>query len=138
MVNSELVKRKIAYIDECIKKINKYSNYTYQQFAQDDIVQDVVEYNLFQAINLMIDIAQHVVTDGDLGKPEKLSDGFEILFAKKYITERQLFTYKNMVGFRNIIAHQYTSLDKKIVYTAMNEKVKDIKEFVSFVLEDII
>lgn len=38
-----------------------------------------------------------------------------------------------MVGFRNIIAHQYTSLNKDMVFNAIKEGLSDIKTFVEIV-----
>ena len=50
-----------------------------RKFLKDDIIQDVVEYNLFIAINMMVDIATHIVVDNNMGNPKTLGEAFEIL-----------------------------------------------------------
>lgn len=50
-------------------------------------MQYVVEYNLFIAINMMIDIATHIVIDNNIGSPETFGEVFSILNKEKYLTE---------------------------------------------------
>lgn len=77
----------------------------------------------------MIDISQHIAIDNGWGDVKKLSDGFEILHKYKYISKEDLEIFKAMVGFRNIISHEYVKLDKQIVYHVMTEQLDDIKKF---------
>ncbi|WP_094549501.1 type VII toxin-antitoxin system HepT family RNase toxin [Petroclostridium xylanilyticum] len=129
MVDQRILQRKIVQINESIQMIAGYAHLGYEQFITDKVVQNVVEYNLFIIINQMAEIANHIVVDNGYGTIEMLSDGFRILKQKGYISDSEAATYIKMVGFRNIIAHQYTSLDKKIVYDVMKNKLDDIKKF---------
>lgn len=81
----------------------------------------------------MTDIAVYIVADENLGSPDSMYRAFEILHREGYISKNDLVIYKNMVGFRNILAHEYINLDKKIVCDVMNGSLKDFERFIALV-----
>ncbi len=93
----------------------------------------MVEYNLFISINMMIDIATHIVVDHNMGKPNTLSEAFDILLQERYIDETDAEIYKNMVGFRNILSHEYIKINKEIVYEILKNNVDDLRKFILFI-----
>jgi uncharacterized protein YutE (UPF0331/DUF86 family) len=107
-------------------------------FLHDEIAQDVVEYNLFIAINMMINIAMHIVVDNGMGNPETLGDAFSILNKKKYLDDNETETYRKMTGLRNILAHEYLKVEKRIIHSILQNNLVDIKKFVIFVDENFI
>ena len=109
-----------------------------EEFLNDDIIQDVLEYNLFIAINMMIDIATHIVVDNNMGNPETLGGAFSILNKEKYLSKDESKAYRNMVGLRNILSHEYVNIDKNIVYDILKNNLIDIKKFIIFVHDNFI
>lgn len=138
MVDKEVIQERLKQLSICIGKITKFRQLSFEKFLDDDLAQDVIEYNLFQSINLMIDIASHIVVDNNLGKPTKLADVFGILYKEKYLNDKQLSVYKNMVGFRNILSLEYINIDKVIVYKIMQENLNDLNEFILLVNDNFI
>ena len=102
------------------------------------MIQDVVEYNLFIAINMMIDIVTHIVLDNSIGKPETLGGAFDILNKNKYLSDEDTKIYKNMVGLRNILSYEYVNIDKRIIYSVLKNNLIDIKNFILFINEKFI
>ena len=90
----------------------------------------MVEYNLFIAINMMIDIATHIVVDNNMGS-QTLGEAFNILNKEKYLNDEETKVYRNMVGLRNILSHEYINIDK-IIYSILKNNLIDIKKFVIF------
>ncbi|SCL83770.1 type VII toxin-antitoxin system HepT family RNase toxin [Sporanaerobacter sp. PP17-6a] len=138
MVNIEVIKQRLNQLSASLNKIERYKNLPLEKFLKDDIAQDVVEYNLFIAINMMVDIATHIVVDNNMGNPETLGDAFEILNNKKYLEDKETKIYKNMVGLRNILSHEYLKIDKKIIYEILQYNLTDIKKFIIFVNDNFI
>ncbi|SHK23530.1 type VII toxin-antitoxin system HepT family RNase toxin [Paramaledivibacter caminithermalis] len=138
MVKIEVLQNRLEQLDVSIKKIRRYVNLSLEEFLEDDIVQDVVEYNLFIAINMMIDIAVHIVVDNNLGKINTMGEAFEILYKEKYISKDEMLTYKNMVAFRNILSHEYVKIDKKMVYAIMQKNLIDFDKFILFINDNFI
>jgi len=116
MVDVEVIKQRLNQLSTSINKIERFKEISLEEFLKDDIIQDVVEYNLFIAINMMIDIATHIVVDNNMGSPETLGEAFNILNKEKYLNDEETKIYRNMVGLRNILSHQYIIIDKNIIY----------------------
>ena len=138
MVDVEVIKQRLNQLSTSINKIERFKEISLEEFLKDDIIQDVVEYNLFIAINMMIDIATHIVVDNNMGNPETLGEAFSILNKDKYLNDDETKIYKNMVGLRNILSHEYINIDKKIIYSILKNNLIDIKKFVIFVNDKFI
>lgn len=138
MVDVEVIKQRLNQLSTSINKIERFKEISLEEFLKDDIIQDVVEYNLFIAINMMIDIATHIVVDNNMGNPETLGEAFSILNKDKYLNDDETKIYKNMVGLRNILSHEYINIDKKIIYNILKNNLIDIKKFVIFVNDNFI
>ena len=138
MVDVEVIKQRLNQLSTSINKIERFKEMSLEEFLKDDIIQDVVEYNLFIAINMMIDIATHIVVDNNMGSPETLGEAFNILNKEKYLNDEETKVYRNMVGLRNILSHEYINIDKKIIYSILKNNLIDIKKFVIFVNDNFI
>ncbi|WP_069651053.1 type VII toxin-antitoxin system HepT family RNase toxin [Caloranaerobacter ferrireducens] len=133
MVNKRVIKERLNQLILSIKKIERYKTLSLDEFLKDEIAQDVVEYNLFIAINMIVDIATHVVTDNNYGYPQSMAESFEILYKENLISQEELEMYRKMVGFRNILAHEYIKINKKIVYNIMRNDLDTFKKFILFI-----
>ena len=138
MVNIDVIKKRLNQLFISLEKIERFKDISLEEFLNDDMIQDVVEYNLFIAINMMIDIANHIVVDNNMGSPETLGEAFNILNKEKYLNDEETKVYRNMVGLRNILSHEYINIDKKIIYSILKNSLIDIKKFVIFVNDNFI
>lgn len=135
MVNLEVVKNRLNQLSTSLNKLERFEKISVEEFLEDDMIQDVVEYNLFIAINMMIDIVTHIVVDNNIGNPETLGGAFDILNKNKYLSDEDTKIYKNMVGLRNILSHEYVKIDKRIIYGVLKNNLIDIKNFILFINE---
>lgn len=138
MVNVEVIKQRLNQLSTSLNKTERFKEISLEEFLRDDIIQDVVEYNLFIAINMMIDIATHIVVDNNIGNPETLGEAFSILNKEKYLNDDETKIYKNMVGLRNILSHEYLKIDKRIIYGILKNNLIDIKKFIVFIHNNFI
>lgn len=138
MVDVEVIKQGLNQLSASLNKIERFKGISLEEFLEDDIIQDVVEYNLFIAINMMIDIATHIVVDNNMGNPETLGEAFSILNKEKYLNDDEAKIYRNMVGLRNILSHEYLKIDKRIIYSVLKNNLVDIKKFIIFINENFI
>ena len=138
MVNIEIIKWRLNQLSISLNKIERFEELSLEEYLQDDIIQDVVEYNLFIAINMMVDIATHIVVDNNIGNPETLGEAFNILNKEKYLSDDEAKIYRNMVGLRNILSHEYLKIDKKIIYDILQNNLIDIKKFIIFIHDNFV
>ena len=135
MVNKEVLTARIEQIDKHLNKLSGYCNLSYNQFLTDSVAQDVVEYNTFQMINHIIDMAEHIVVDENYGFPATAYEAIQTLFFQKIFDDKDLATLKKMISFRNIIGHDYIDINKKIVFSVLTEGTNDIKRITSKIVK---
>jgi len=129
MVNPALVRTKIAHIHKCVEKVSQKSDISLKEFKSNTDTQDIVIYNLQLAIQGAIDIASHIISDEGWGVPNTLVGLFDILHGHKVIDEGLTSIMKRMVGFRNIIIHEYDEIDLDKVYQILTSSLGDFENF---------
>jgi len=127
MVNPSIIMKRVEEIEKHLERIGPFASLSYEAFLRDLIAQDVVEYNLFQVVNHLIDIFQHIVVDEEFGFPETSYEAAQILFKKGILSQEDLEIFKQMVGFRNVVGHDYVNLNKDIVYRILTHGEKDVR-----------
>ena len=129
MVNRDGVVAKIANIQKSVNRLKEKQGADIKAFSGDRDIQDIVLLNLQIAIQGCIDIASHIVSDNNWGVPGSLAGLFDIICEKRVITEETKKIMRSMVGFRNLIVHEYAGLDMNKVYAVFNEGLDDFNKF---------
>ncbi|HEB32471.1 MAG TPA: DUF86 domain-containing protein [Spirochaetes bacterium] len=136
MVDKFVITSRVEQIDEHLEKLSAYKGISFKKFLNDPIVQDVVEYNLFQIVNHVIDIIEHIVVDENYGLPASSYEAAQILSEKGTINKKDLDILKRMIGFRNVIGHEYININKEIVYKILMDNLSGIKTVVAKIVQD--
>ncbi len=102
---------------------------TLDELKKNQDLQDIVLHNLQLSIQVCIDIASHIISDQGWAVPDTLAGLFDILRKHKIISEELNEKLKKMVGFRNIIIHEYGTVDLNKVYSILKKDIKDIYTF---------
>ena len=131
MLDKNLLLTRIEEIDKHLGKISPFRKLTYSEFLSDTSAQAIVEYNLFQIINHLINITQHIVVDEEYGFPQTSYEASRILFDKGILDSDNLDLMKKMIGFRNVVGHNYLNIDKEVVYYILTKGEHDIKKILS-------
>jgi uncharacterized protein YutE (UPF0331/DUF86 family) len=76
-----------------------------------------------------MDVADHLVADRRLRVPETGAESFEILGEAGVIARELGSALALMVGFRNILVHDYTRLDPAIVVRVPQRDLRDVERF---------
>ena len=63
-----------------------------------------------------------------------MSEAFYILNEEKIIPAELTAKMVGLVGFRNIVAHDYEKIDYDIVYDILQNRLEDIKKFLTKLL----
>lgn len=117
-------------IERCIKRIDTYYRMeTGLPFTKDQLRLDAVAMNLQRAAELTIDIANHLVKLRKLGLPRDSRESFTLLAQAGMIDETMLRKLRGMVGFRNILVHEYQELDRAILVDVIEHRTRDLLEF---------
>lgn len=135
MVNRSIISRKGSSIEEHLRRIKDLPLTSLDVFKKNTNIQDILLFNLTQAIQNCIDIAAHIVSDEGWGVPGTQSEMFDILAGKGVISKELGESLIAVVGFRNRVIHEYEKLNLDIVYKVWQERIRDIEEYALAVLE---
>jgi uncharacterized protein YutE (UPF0331/DUF86 family) len=92
---------------------------------------DAVILHLWQAVQVVIDLAVSACLRWDLGAPATYADAFRRLASAGIIDEALATRLARAAGFRNAIAHAYDQLDMSRVFRAASEGPRDLEAFLS-------
>lgn len=92
-----------------------------------------VEHTLQLCLQVVQDIASHIVADERLGEPATNQQLFRLLQAAGWIDAPLADALRAAIGFRNILVHGYTTVDLDVVRNVLTHHLQDIAQFVTVV-----
>lgn len=129
MVDKALVLKKLAALTEYRQQLTEYSFLTVAEYQSDWKVQRIVERTLQMMIELCADIAGHLIADQGMRTPETYADTFRVLGENGILSPEQTATMEKMAKFRNIVVHQYETVDAEIVVLVLRKHLDDFDRF---------
>ncbi len=135
MVDRDLVLRKAADLDLYLEQVAPYAALEIEAYKSDWRTQRIVERTLHLAIELCLDLADHVVADQRLRVPESGADTFRVLSEAGLVPLELGQSLGQMVGFRNILVHDYARLDPAIVLKVLRSDIHDLRRFRDLVVQ---
>lgn len=133
MTNLFVLENKISSAKKYLKILENYKKYSRKEIEEDINIRGAVERYLYLAVQSVIDLAEAVIAYKKFRKPASLGECFSILHEEKIIDGEFAEQLMKMVGFRNIIAHDYGEIDYDIVYDILHNRLKDIQKFIKIV-----
>lgn len=134
-MNDVLLNKKVG-IERCIAQINKYyNNRGDSPFETDYLCQDAICMNLQRACELAIDMANHLIKKNKWGLPQESKDCFTLLQRAGLITPEQTKSLQAMVGFRNILVHEYQRIDLPILVDVIERRLGELLDFANLALK---
>lgn len=134
MVDRNILVAKITAIEKCLGKVKEKRPASIEEFMLNEDSQDIVLFNLMQAIQGCVDMAAHIVSDEGYGMAGSMNEFFYLLSGRNIISLNLQEKLINAVGFRNLVVHEYAKLDLKQVYDIASHGIKDLEEFVSIIV----
>lgn len=134
MVDKNILVAKITSIEKCLKKVKEKCPPSIEAFEADEDCQDIVLFNLMQAIQGCVDLAAHIICDEEYGMAGTMNEFFYLLQGKKIITTDLQESMIKAVGFRNLVVHEYARLDLKQVYNIAANSINDLEEFIKTIV----
>ncbi|GAX90517.1 type VII toxin-antitoxin system HepT family RNase toxin [Effusibacillus lacus] len=130
MVEKEVIARRLVLLEEYLSDLDEIREKTnWDHFSQDKLTRRFVERTLHIAIEACLDIANHIISYEGYREPKSNKDTFEILEEQHIIDKNLAEKLKKMAQFRNVIVHDYVTIQEQIVYAVLVNHVQDIADF---------
>ena len=129
MVDKLLIGRKLVQIDTYLKQIGDFSKISLNQYKINWKTQRIVERTLHILIEACVDIANHIISDQEMRLPTGYADTFTVLMENKVIGKNLCGTLEKMARFRNVVVHQYETIDSTIVVSILHQNLRDFEKY---------
>lgn len=133
MTDADLIYKKLAFIEVCVQDLRTIGR---PADVRTDLREQRFEaYTLQIAIQATIDVAAHIVSDERLGLADTNRKAFELLVRHGWIPAALASTLNKMVGFRNILVHNYQAVNPDYVEDITRHHLDDLLAFVNAIRE---
>jgi len=127
VIRPEVIRKRLGKLDEYLAILHRLRGYTFEEFVADPEHYGSAERFLQLAIEALIDLGNHVIADLRLGTVDWYSDIPRLLCEAGYINPETRENWIRMIGFRNVLVHDYLEVDRKLVYEVMQEHLEDFE-----------
>ena len=134
---NDIVLNKKESIERCIKQIHTFYRLPSDKpFTEDYLKQDAIALNLQRACEQCIDLANHTIKVRKLGLPKESKESFRLLAANHIIPRDLAARLEGMVGFRNVLVHEYQQLDINLMIDVIENRLGDLLLFADCIVKE--
>jgi uncharacterized protein YutE (UPF0331/DUF86 family) len=134
---NDIVVNKIQSIQRCVRRAREEYQADPEGFADNYTRQDAALLNVLRACETTIDLANHVIRNRRLGIPISSADTFRLLASAGVIDSHLAETMQKMVGFRNVVIHQYDRVNIRIVEAVIVSELDELLAFADRIWESV-
>lgn len=122
-------------MEQACTRLEKYQSLPVKEYDESWEIQDIIERELQQGIQASMDAAMRLITLKNYGHPDDHKGLFDILVQNRIISYEFSDKMKDLVGFRNILVHEYFRVDPRKVYEHLRSDPPIIREFAKYLVE---
>lgn len=127
MVNRTKVERQLQLIYEYLDFLHEIQSLTVEEFVSSRKDFHSAERCLQLAIECLINIGNHIISDQGLRAPKDYADIFKVLVENNILLTVDVVTLKQMVQFRNRLVHMYWEIEPKALCQIIQDELGDIE-----------
>jgi uncharacterized protein YutE (UPF0331/DUF86 family) len=133
--DAPLIAKKLSRIEACLRDLTLIDPAS----IEHDIVRErFAEHTLQIAIQCALDVASHIVAEERLGDADTNHALFDLLARHGWIASEHVAVMHRMVGFRNVLVHEYEDVDVRIVRLVLERHTADLQRFADAVRAKLI
>ncbi|OLS15090.1 MAG: hypothetical protein RBG13Loki_1277 [Promethearchaeota archaeon CR_4] len=130
-IDKEMVQNRLLILKENLSFLDKEkSRGSLENLSTDLKLQYSILYLLQNSIQIMIDIANHILARKTHNIPSEAGNVFDALEKEQLIPTGHAKKFKQMVKFRNLVIHRYQDIDTNLIYTILHENLTDFESFI--------
>ena len=135
MIDKDVILIKANKVDHHLKRIREKRVVSLEEFLADLDCQKIILFNLQMAVQNCIDIVAHIISNEELGIAGSTNEMFYILQENNYLDPELTENMVAVIGFRNLVVHEYGNIDLRQVYHIAQQDIDNIERFVKVIIE---
>jgi uncharacterized protein YutE (UPF0331/DUF86 family) len=126
---SAILAEKIALVDRHLRRVAERLPGNPSELLPMTDTSDAVILHLWQAVQVVIDLAVSSCVEMGLGSPASYGEAFRRLADAQVVEPALAERLTRAAGFRNVVAHAYEGLDMDRVFAAAVQGPGDLRAF---------
>lgn len=133
MIDHQSISARLEKLKEYVNYLKSYQKNSLSQIKKDYTLQGAICRYFQLSVECVIDIAELIISSLGLRKPATGFEAIEILGENNIIPSQFSDKFAPIVGFRNILVHDYLKIDLDKVYQHLKEDLKDLNLFAKLI-----
>ena len=129
MVDKALLAARVAAIRDAVSRIRGVLPSDAAAFQADRTAREVVILNLFVALQDVLSLATHWLSDEGSAVPQSYRDIFLLMGERGFVSRELAARLAAAAGLRNLVAHQYAVIDWLRIHEIASLHLDDLLEF---------
>ena len=129
MVDTAIFSRRLDALEDYLQRLRSLGRATEADYLADPSIHDLAARYLHLATEATIDIANHWICDAGLRTPDTNRDIFVVLEQAGEIDPALSDRLQEWASFRNVLVHDYLTIDHGIAYRAIRTELGDLDAF---------
>lgn len=130
-IDRELLAERAAAVDRHLRRVTEHLPAHPENLQPLSTETDAVILHLWQAVQVVINLAVSSCVRLGLGSPPTYADAFRMLASARLIPGELAHRLGHAAGFRNLVVHAYAELDLRRVHTAATSGPADLRAFLA-------
>jgi len=126
------IERRLDELAERLARLRPLCEKPQSEFEGDPYLRDIVERNLEVAAQCCIDISHRIISLEHSRKPTDYQDAILCMGELGVLPSDFAHRLAPLAGFRNILVHEYVTVDWNLVYQHLHE-LEDLEQFAHLV-----
>jgi uncharacterized protein YutE (UPF0331/DUF86 family) len=130
-----VVETRLAFLRSTLAKLKELQKVSRDEFLEKTETQWAVEHGLHLAAEAIFDIGNHILVGYFSERAVPYDLVLETLAHKCVVSEELVQQFERLGGFRNILVHEYLSVDLAKVYERLQNGLTDLERFITEICE---
>ncbi len=139
MVDHEVFRLRLAKLEEYLHHLGELARRDRAEVLGDPGLEAQIERWMHLAVEVSINLAQHLISSRGWRTPTTNREAFQILREEKALPARLAEQMEGWAGLRNVLVHLYLDIEHDLLWNALTEELSQLREYavaVTKILED--
>lgn len=127
-MTDDVFERRTRRFGEALEILERLGRTPRERFISDPEKYGSAERFLQVAVEVLNDLGAHVVAQRGAGTVARYRDVPDRLLEAGLLSDAQAEVWRRVIGFRNVIVHDYLDGDRGIVYDIVSRRLDDLRD----------
>lgn len=133
MIDKEVIRGKFQELNRYLGELENFKSISWEEFSSSLGKQWMICHGLQLSIQVVIDVGSHILAAIGENQIEDYVDIIDKLGEKNIVPSGFAQQIRGMAGLRNILVHEYASIDLNKIYEILQTRLDDFHNFIRYI-----